>query len=211
VSTSVCNARLRLEALAGVLLLTLGAIWFEATQNRGGGFGGAIAPPKLAWLAYALFAWYILPPMLARDERVQPSLRLLYRLFFWNMVVRGVVELALMYLWRAWHPYLGVLHDMFSIALLLWLQRRVTAARGLDLKLLRHSYVLISMFVLEIGFALYFAAHFATRGGNALYFVPDDERYTYILKSTSIAVICLTLYFPWFLRGWLFVSHDGRD
>ena len=48
------------------LLLALGglagwAFWFYQGQNKGRRVGGPMSLPKIAWLSYALAAWYIVP------------------------------------------------------------------------------------------------------------------------------------------------------
>jgi hypothetical protein len=207
--TCVSRRRLRAEAAVGIGLLAVAGAAFRLAQAEGWIVGGAIALPKLMWLAYALLAWFVLPPLVARDGRAQPALRRLYAIFFWNMTARGVVELAMMYGWRSWHPYYGAAQDVFSIGLIAWLSRAVAASGPLDRLLLRHAFVLCLMLAVETSFALYFAANFVTMGGQALYFVPEERRYSTILMSTGAAVLCLTLYFPWFLRGWLYGSNES--
>ncbi len=207
--TCVSRRRLRAEAEVGIgFLIAAGAV-FRLAQERGWVVGGEIALPKLMWLGYAVLAWFLLPPLIARDGRVEAALRRLYAIFFWNMAARGAVELVMMYGWRSWHPYYGAAQDLFSIALIAGLSRAVTASSPLDRLLLRHAFVLAAMLAVETGFALYFAANFVTRGGEALYFVPDERRYSTILMSTGVAVLGLTLYFPWFLRGWLYGSNES--
>lgn len=201
--TSVSKRRLQRECGAILLALAVVAALFRVAQNRGLLIGGAIALPKLMWLSYTILAWFLLPLLLARDDRVQVAVRRIYQVFFWNMATRGILELAMIYFWKNWHPYIGASHDLFSIALILVLAWRVRSPGGADLLLIRHSYVLAAMLGAEIGFAIYFAAHFMTKGNQALYFVPNEGRYTTILMSTALAVACLTPYFAWFLYRWL--------
>lgn len=192
-----------------VLLLGIAAAVFAFAQNRGWIVGGAIAFPKLLWLSYALFSWFLLPPMLARDGRASESTRRLYRVFFWNMAARGVAELVMIYGWHNWHPAYGIAHDLFSIGLLLWFAFQVKRERPIDRVLVLHTLVLAVTFAAEISFAVYFATHFVTHGEKALYFVPNEQRYSGILVRTSIAVSCLTLYFPWFLYRWLYALDES--
>ena len=206
--TCVSERRLRLESGAFILLLLVAGIVFSFVQKRGWLIGGAIAFPKLLWLAYALLGWFLSPFLVARDGRASDSVRRLYRVFVWNMAIRGIVELLMIYGWRNWHPYYGIAHDVFSIGLLLWLAAAAKPRTRLDRLLTLHGLVLAAMFIAEISFALYFSLNFVTRGGKALYFVPDEQRYSAILLNTKIAVSCLTLYFPWFFYRWLAASPD---
>lgn len=196
--TCVSERQLRRETAVAAGLLGLAAAWFWFRQSQPGAAGGAIAWPKAAWLFYAIFAWFLLPVLLARDRRETPQARRIYRLFFVNMAARGGIEVAMMYFWRNWHPYYGAAHDVASIALLAWLARDVR--RGLYLT---HAGVTAGMLAAETSFALYFAAHFHTQGAQALFFVPDQERYSTILMATSLTVAALTVYWPVFLWRWL--------
>ena len=202
--TCVSKARLRREASAAGLVLAAGAGVFWLLQNRFAAPGGAIALPKLVWLFLALFAWFVLPVLLARDAGLAPAERRLFRLFWLNMAARGMVELVMIYGWRNWHPYYGAAHDLASIALLAVLGARLPAGWART-----HAAALALMLAAETGFALYFSAHFHTRGEKALYFVPGQERYSAILMATSFAVGAVALYGPWFFRRWL--GGAGQD
>jgi hypothetical protein len=93
--TCVSKKQLRRETAVAVGLLALAAAWFWFRQSQPGAAGGAIAWSKAAWLFYAIFAWFLLPALLARDRRETSQARRLYRLFFANMAARGIAELAM--------------------------------------------------------------------------------------------------------------------
>jgi hypothetical protein len=55
----------------------------------------------------------------------------------------------------------------------------------------------------EIYYAWYMQAHFQTRGGNAIYFVPDDGQHVVALAVTAAVDIALIAYLAAFLPAWL--------
>lgn len=184
-------------------------VLFYQAQNQAWALGGEIAIPKLLWLAYALLFWFLLPPLIAADSRIDGRLRRMYAIFFYNMAARGMIELWMIYVATNWHPYYGAAQDLFSILLILFLLRGFSPGGALDRLLVRHFYVLALMLCTEIGFALYFAANFLTSGRNALYFVPNGGRHAEILAVTAAAVGCLTVYLIVFSRRWLYAGAEG--
>jgi hypothetical protein len=51
-------------------------------------------------------------------------------------------------------------------------------------------------------------AHFTTTGDAAIYFVPDDPRYSDVLTVTTCVVVFLSVYLPFFLSQWLHGQTD---
>src|SRR5262245_30199070 len=98
--------RVRL-ALSLALLAVVGIVFFHR-QNAGAQLGGPISLPKMLWLAYAIAAWYVVPPFLWRDERLEPAIRRVFGVFWAWMLSRGLIELVMLYVFVHWNPLYGV-------------------------------------------------------------------------------------------------------
>ena len=183
------------------LSIVLAAVGFYLLQNTGRITGGNIALPKLIWLAYAILFWFCLPFLFLLDKRITHRWQIVYRIFLINMLVRAVVELFMMYVTHNWSPYYGIAHDVFSILLLVTLVMRYQSSLPRDL-LYGYALVLLTMFVVEIGFVIYMVIE-VQGNGAAVYFVPGDDRHTGILAITWLVVSMLTVYTVMFTRRWL--------
>src|SRR5207249_11987674 len=94
----------------------------------------------------------VLHPDLHRDVRLVLAGLLI------SMVVRGLVELPLIYVTFGWSPIYGIAHDLATIGLIEVLRRRPDAVlAGLtddfDAAVLAYTHVVPLTFVAEIGFA----------------------------------------------------------
>ncbi|MBN9681154.1 MULTISPECIES: hypothetical protein [unclassified Corallococcus] len=103
----------------GVALLACAcaAVGFRRRQNAQGGRGGRISGPKLAWLLYAVFLWFVVCPLVALDASVPVEARIVLGAFAVSMWLRGAAELYMLYVSRNWRPPYGVGHDLGCIAL----------------------------------------------------------------------------------------------
>src|SRR5215510_2525340 len=95
-------AIIRLFAAAVFFGIAVFTIVFWRGQNRFRARGGPIAASKLLWLGYALLLWYLLPPVFALDQRIDIALRQKYLVFFASMVIRGVIEMWMVYAAANW-------------------------------------------------------------------------------------------------------------
>jgi hypothetical protein len=104
------------------LLVTLGGLAFMAQrfyrgQNRAGAKGGAISGPKMAWLFFTVYLWFLACPLAALDPGLRPGVRLVLGAFSASMWLRGAAELYMLYVTKNWRPPIGVAHDLFCILL----------------------------------------------------------------------------------------------
>lgn len=111
-------------ALAGLSLL---ALRFYRRQNAGLAMkvkGGGISPPKMAWLFFTVYLWFLLCPLAALDPGLSTGTRWVIGAFSVCMWLRGLAELHMLYVTHSWRPPYGVAHDLLCIALvtggLLW-------------------------------------------------------------------------------------------
>jgi hypothetical protein len=97
--------------------------WFYYRQNFAGQIGGEMSIAKLLWLDYAIIAWFILPFFLCRSPLIAPGLRWIYAAHLATFVVRGAIELWMIYISISWIPPYGITHDLIGIALITALLR----------------------------------------------------------------------------------------
>ncbi len=192
---------------SAVVLTLLGAAAFHLAQNRLAWFGGSIAPQKTAWLFTALFAWLVLPAILACDRRLPWRVRRGYVVFLALMLARGAVELPLMYGTRGWSPLYGIAHD--AVCMLLLVALYVTerpAAKGGDARhriAVANYLALAALFVPEIAFAAYMRRNFDTAGDAAVFFVPDEPAHRLVLDLSAASALAFATYLAWFAPRWL--------
>ncbi|WP_257451502.1 hypothetical protein [Archangium lipolyticum] len=172
----------RVLILALLCLSALLGFLFWRRQNARRSLGGRISPPKLAWLLYAIFLWFLLCPLVALDSAVHPELRRVLGAFGACMWVRGLAELYMLYVSHNWKPPYGIGHDVLSILLLLaglsWYQvHRTGTPSPLDswtLSLL--ALVLVSLFIEVLYATLFFqAVQGHTTGEDGIWFADEEQ------------------------------------
>lgn len=177
-----------LSPLSRVLILVLLALaallgfLFWRKQNVRRSRGGRISPPKLAWLFYAIFLWFLLCPLVALDAAVEPNLRGVLGGFGTLMWVRGMAELYMLYVSHNWKPPYGIGHDVLCIVFLLgglsWYQlHRTGPLSRLDVWALSLvSLVLVSLFVEVMYATLFFqAVEGHTTGEDGIWFADEEQ------------------------------------
>lgn len=185
-------------AVAGLVVAALVA-WFGRRQNARRGLGGAISGPKQAWLAYTIFVWFFVCPIVALDRGVHPALRLLLAAFAALMWARGVAELLMLYRWRNWRPPYGIGHDALCLVVLLAGGASAAAAIGphpgaLDQRVLALCALVAASLVVEIVYAALFfhAVAGATTGEAGVWFAAEDEpRFLRINRLTTMFNLAL--------------------
>jgi hypothetical protein len=162
------------------------AVVFYQRQNTGDYTGGAISLPKMLWLTYALFAWFVLPYFLWRDERLETPVRRVFGVFWILMILRGVCELPLLYLVKHWHPAYGITHDLVCMAAILFSRRSLRPVDVLNRRALRYSTSLLIGLAAEITFAGMFLQTGAHEQG--VYFASAAAQWGYINLATTAAL-----------------------
>lgn len=174
---------------AAVLAAVLGFLFYRR-QNQQAGLGGRISAPKIAWLMYAVFAWFLLCPLLAQDPAVPPACRWIFGLFGASMWLRGAAEMYLLYGVRRWRPPYGIAHDAFCLVLILamavaaWPQSSVGSTAGAYWAFVG---VMVASLGMEILYAALFfqAVHGRTTGEAGVWFADEDERFQRINRITA--------------------------
>mgnify|MGYP002623544662 CR=1 FL=1 len=189
--------------LALMSLLVIAAVIFYQRQNAGEQIGGGISLAKTLWLAFAIGAWFCLPPVLMLDTRIDTSIRRILRWFWIAMLARGAIELVCLYLVEHWHPWYGIGHDLFCLGLLLLLRRGATATGIEDRRALAFTGTLCISLIAETCFATMFMQSGAHADG--IYFASADPSWNYVNFITWIVVayvyldtlgMLVALYFP---------------
>jgi hypothetical protein len=177
-----------LSTLTRILLVALVPVFawmgvrFHRKQNQKGTRGGRISPPKVAWLFFAIYFWFIVCPAVALDPAVPSAAAWVLGLFGASMWIRGAAEMYLLYVTKSWRPPYGIGHDVVCIALVLgglaWHHEHWTgplAAQDLwALALI--GQVLVSL-IIEIAYAALFfhAVEGATTGEEGVWFADEEQ------------------------------------
>ena len=199
----MARPRRRLTLLFGLLALALLALAFRHGQNVGGRIGGPISWPKLAWLTYALAAWYLVALGFWRSDQVAPARRRAYGWHLASFTARGLIELWLIYVAVAWIPPYGITHDLLDIALITVMVRRAEPARSAADQASAHFLTSIRIgLCCEIVFAWLF--HQAADARSGVYFAADNP-YWALINRLTLAVVVVA--WPDLLR----VLWTGRD
>jgi hypothetical protein len=158
------------------------ALFFRRAQNAKGALGGRISGPKVAWLFYAVFLWFLVCPLVALDTAVPVEARAVLGAFAAFMWLRGAAELFMLYVTKNWRPPYGVAHDVACIALVLgglvwgrarWLGPLDTVDTW---ALALVGLVLVSLFV-EVAYAALFfhAVEGRTTGDEGIWFADQEQ------------------------------------
>lgn len=107
----------RVALLASLVAVALASAVLYRHQRRDG-IGGEISPAKTLWLGWVVYLWFFVTPLVAFAPATELSLTRVLGLFFVNMVLRAFVELFMLLVTKNWRPAYGVVHNLFSLALL---------------------------------------------------------------------------------------------
>ena len=162
-----------------VALATGGFAW---RQNRGGLVGGPIAPVKAAWLAFALIMFYVVPGTLAASGRHGAGVRLLFGAVLVSFVLRGAIELWLLYARRGWKCIYGVSHDLAMAVVVLIGWRLAAGNSAMDARALWFAQFLIIVLIVEAWLANGFSKLASPADGT--YFADHSPRFRHLIVAT---------------------------
>jgi len=197
-SLSEPQLRVAFRSVMAVLLAAAAAFYF--LQNAGHLPGGQISPIKLAWLGCAILFWFLLPALLLLDSRMPPAARRACAVLLAGLILRGLIELYMMYVTGNWHPWMGISHNVFMLALMSALI--IPLRKNPDRLYSGYLLVATAMFIPESGFAWYMLTY-ATEPGATVYFVAGFSAHAGVLIITAICVLALLGYLIFFYRKWL--------
>src|SRR5258705_4425522 len=144
---------LRIWLALTLALFAAACVVFYQRQNAGLQIGGAISLPKMLWLSYALAAWFVMPFFLWRDERLLSAVRRVFGVFLLLLIVRGAVQLPLMYVFRHWNPLYNIGYTLFTLLVVLCLRWRLRPADVLSRRALRFQRWIMVGQIADMAFA----------------------------------------------------------
>lgn len=187
----------------GVGILACSVIGFYYLQNLYPATGGSISFMKASWLGMTIFYWLFLPVLILHDSRTIHKMRMVYLIFFINILARVLIELYLMYVEGAWKYEYGIAHNIFSFLLLVGLFGTITKQQK-QLVLKNTLKIIVGIFVAETYFAFYMAQYMCSgEGGDAVWFVPWATEHLLNNTITSIVVLLLAAWQIHFYRVWI--------
>ncbi len=170
-------------SLAVLMVVVVG---FAIVQNTGAIVGGRISLPKIFWLNIALYLFMVLPVVMGWFAGVDAPTARLYRIVLWSFLIRGVVEMYMLYVSRSWRCGYGISHDLFTalLVVIFW-----QPAGGLSL-------LLLATLIIEARMAFIFRQRMDPATG--VYFADTSERFASVNRFTTWVNAAL---YP--LLGWL--------
>jgi hypothetical protein len=158
---------------------------FGWRQNRGGVVGGPISLPKVLWLNLTLTVFFGIPAVLWRDAALSPGMRALWGWLLLSFVLRGVVELYLIYVTIGWKCVYGISHDFFQLALAGVLAAALPLGGPEDARARAFLWLYSAVLVVEAGMAKAFSRLADPKTG--IYFASDDERFKRVNRASWAA------------------------
>ena len=169
---------------------------FGWRQNRGGVVGGPISVPKILWLNFTLTVFFGLPAVLWRDAGLAGATRSLWGGLLLSFVLRGVVELYLIYVTIGWKCAYGIGHDLFQLALVLALGAAMPPAPG-DERARGFLWLYAAVLVAEAGMARAFSRLADPKTG--IYFASDEEKFRRVNQASWVASLTGYAALSWLL------------
>lgn len=177
---------------AGVLVAIVLGLRFRAKQNAGhGARGGKISNPKVLWLFFAIWFWFVECAVLAFEPSLPEAYRLIVGAHALSMWLRGGIELFMLHVTKNWRPPIGIGHDALCIATILGL----AVWSGSELSTFGAwswwAPALVVMLLFSLAVELLYAALFfkavegKTTGDDGIWFAdPESERFKRINRIT---------------------------
>jgi hypothetical protein len=148
--------------------------------------GGEIALSKSFWLSYTLLSWFVLPLLFLYHTNLSINFRMIMGALTCSMWIRGIIELIMMFRFKGWKPIYGIIHDIFTIILIM--SFFVTSPINIKFELVYFIGISLSL-VLETYYAYIFYRHVGekTQGDKAVWFAnKTDPKFKQVLQITTI-------------------------
>jgi len=106
-----------------ILLITLClqivfSIWYYNTQNKTQQIGGPIARPKIFWLGFTSYNYFVLSLLLWWGLKLSPSWNNLLLIFIGCIYFRAVIQSLFMFVLHIWIPPMGIFYNIFCFLLI---------------------------------------------------------------------------------------------
>ncbi len=193
--------------MALICMVIIGTVFYRR-QNKNPTLGGKIAGPKMLWLGYAVYVYYVLPPILLFGPNLAQPFRNILGSFWGFMLLRGLVELWLMYRVKRWSPKFGIAHNIASIGLIIAASIHFRhEIDTLPANTLLWDLYLPALIVFCLALDTYYAFRFhqlvgkGTTGDKSIWFASSsDKRFEGVLKLTqrmNVILLALLAVFMW--------------
>ncbi len=177
---------------AGVVVAIVMGLRFRAKQNAGhGARGGKISNPKVLWLFFAIWFWFVECAVLAFEPSLPSSYRLIVGAHALSMWLRGAAEMFMLHVTKNWRPPIGIGHDAVCIAtiigLAVWSGPELTQVGAWSWWAPALVLMLVFSLVVELLYAALFfkAVEGKTTGDDGIWFADaESERFKRINRIT---------------------------
>jgi len=137
----------------------------------------------------------LLPIFWLTDPTIPKPTKQWLALFLLSMLIRAVVELFMMYVSNNWLHAYGIIHDIFSLLLCLFIAQKLLASRQ---PMVAYFFYCAILFVLETYFALYLRD--VSSADGSVFFLESGPEHTLVLWITRMAVLVSTVIFFYLLK-----------
>jgi hypothetical protein len=179
--------------VGGFLTIALSQIFYLLQNHYLENIGGKIAYVKALWLFVAIFYWFVLPAIIVFSQQTSRAIKIIYSALLISMVLRGVIEIFMMYVFNNWHPYLGMSHNLITFILVIIFILKTSQLVAEDRVFIANIVISILMLIPESFFAWYML-HNLNAIAHRIYFVPQEEKYNLIMLITWFLVILLFIW-----------------
>lgn len=176
-------------AHVGAALVTgAGSALFGWNQNRGEVVGGPIHWSKVAWINITVTNFVVLPVLWWLRADTSPPVRRVLRMLGLQFVVRGLVELPMIYFTRWWKCGYGISHDALVFALMghELLRSRAEIRRTPDPAGLAQCGLAMGLLAVEGCFAKMFRS--VQDPSTGIYFADDSPKFRRVIRATKAVV-----------------------
>jgi hypothetical protein len=94
------------------------SIWYYNTQNKTQQIGGPIARPKIFWLGFTSYNYFVLSLLLWWGLKLSPSWNNLLLIFIGCIYFRAVIQSLFMFVLHIWIPPMGIFYNIFCFLLI---------------------------------------------------------------------------------------------
>ena len=196
---------LKLLFIVTVFIYLIACIWYYNHQNKQSKIGGPIAKPKIFWLGFASYNYFILSLILFWGIRATDAWVFLLQSFVVLVFLRAVIQSLLMFVFHRWIPPMGIIYNFVCLTFLIvyYLINR----NSLTLK--SKEDILLGVFLLEVACILLVDSIYAfkfykivgekTKGKDAIWYASEeDPSFKKVIQLTRYLNILFMLYFIFF-------------
>lgn len=89
------------------------SFWYYNAQNKTQQIGGPIARPKIFWLGFTSYNYFVLSLLLWWGLQLSPSWNTLLLIFISCIYFRAVIQSLFMFVFHIWIPPMGIFYNIF--------------------------------------------------------------------------------------------------